>query len=207
VQEQGHLHLKEETSMANTKTASQTQQQPKAETPNRKPVHELRVGRLNAAIWENPTENEVRYNVTFARLYKADTGWHSNDSFGVDDLLGLAKLADQTHSWILQKQQEPEQPALISNSFIPPGYPSGEHFRRLISRVECGALWKLDDRSRKARGEANAIDFRARAIASARDQRFGEGICGFRQPSLTGWRTCDAYGRIEVQGTRQGSVV
>ena len=35
-------------------------------------------------------------------------GWHSNDSFGVDDLLGLAKLADQTHTWLVQKQQGPE---------------------------------------------------------------------------------------------------
>jgi len=45
---------------------------------------------------------------TFARLYKDDNGWHSNDSFSADDLLGLAKLADQTHTWIVQKQQEPE---------------------------------------------------------------------------------------------------
>jgi hypothetical protein len=94
--------------MAN-KTATQTQQQPKAETPTpRKPVHELRLGRLKAAIWENPTDSGVRYNVTFARLYKDDAGWHSNDSFGVDDLLGLAKVADQAHSFIFQKQQEPD---------------------------------------------------------------------------------------------------
>ena len=95
--------------MAN-KTATQTQQQPKAATSTtpRKTVHELRLGRLKAAIWENPTDKGVRYNVTFARLYKVDNGWHSNDSFGLDDLLGLAKLADQTHTWIVQKQQEPE---------------------------------------------------------------------------------------------------
>jgi hypothetical protein len=96
--------------MAN-KTATQTQQQPKAATPaavSRKPVQELRLGRLKAAIWENPTDNGVRYNVTFARLYKDDSGWHSNDSFGLDDLLGLAKLADQAHTWIIQKHQEPE---------------------------------------------------------------------------------------------------
>jgi hypothetical protein len=99
--------------MAN-KTATPTQQQPKAATPSaaalspRKPVHELRLGRLKAAIWENPTDSGVRHNVTFARLYKDDVGWHSSDSFGVDDLLGLAKLADQTHTWLVQKQQGPE---------------------------------------------------------------------------------------------------
>lgn len=54
--------------MAN-KTATQTQQQPKTATPtSHKPIHELRLGRLKAAIWENPTDNGLRYNVTFARL-------------------------------------------------------------------------------------------------------------------------------------------
>lgn len=97
--------------MSKTQTGTQTPQQPTATKPaaaSRKPIHELRLGRLKAAIWENPTDNGVRYNVTFARLYKDDHGWHSNDSFGVDDLLGLAKLADQVHTWVVQKQQEPE---------------------------------------------------------------------------------------------------
>jgi len=33
-----------------------------------------------------------------------DAGWKSTDSFGRDDLLLLAKVIDQTHSWILQAQ-------------------------------------------------------------------------------------------------------
>jgi hypothetical protein len=95
--------------MAKTQTATQTSQQPKIGTPSSKPVHELRLGRLKAAIWENPTENGVRYNVTVTRLYKDETGsWKSTDSFGVDQLLALAKLVDQAHTWIVQKQQEPE---------------------------------------------------------------------------------------------------
>jgi hypothetical protein len=95
--------------MAKTQTATQTPQQPKMGTLSSKPVHELRLGRLKAAIWENLTENGVRYNVTVARLYKDETGsWKSTDSFGVDQLLALAKLVDQAHSWIVQKQQEPE---------------------------------------------------------------------------------------------------
>jgi len=95
--------------MAKTHTTTQTPQQPKAAMPSSKPVHELRLGRLKAAIWENPTENGVRYNVTVARLYEDETGsWKSTDSFGVDQLLALAKLVDQTHTWIVQKQQETE---------------------------------------------------------------------------------------------------
>lgn len=36
-----------------------------------KPVHEVRLGRIKAAIWANETENGVRHNVTISRLYKS----------------------------------------------------------------------------------------------------------------------------------------
>ena len=67
-----------------------------------KPVHEVRVGSVKAAIWENPTENGVRHNVSFERLYKSDDEWKQTQSFGRDDLLVLAKVADQAHTWIFE---------------------------------------------------------------------------------------------------------
>ena len=67
-----------------------------------KPVHEVRVGSVKAAIWENPPENGVRHNVTFERLYKSDDEWKQTQSFGRDDLLVLAKVADQAHTWIFE---------------------------------------------------------------------------------------------------------
>ena len=71
-----------------------------------KPIHEVRLGHIKAAVWKNETEAGVRYNVTFSRIYKdGDTG-NSTDSFGRDDLLLLGKVADQTHSWIFQQSQE-----------------------------------------------------------------------------------------------------
>lgn len=73
-----------------------------------KPVHEVRLGSIKAAIWKNDTQNGVRYNVTFARLYKDGDDWKSTDSFGRDDLLVLAKVADQAHSWIFEQSQEEE---------------------------------------------------------------------------------------------------
>ena len=56
----------------NTKTATPKTQEPKAEaaTANRKPIHEIRMGRIKAAIWQNETDNGIRYNVTVGRLYK-----------------------------------------------------------------------------------------------------------------------------------------
>lgn len=73
-----------------------------------KPAHEVRIGSIKAAIWKNDTCNGVRYNTTFSRLFKEkeDDQWKSTDSFGRDDLLGLAKVADTTHTWICAQTLE-----------------------------------------------------------------------------------------------------
>ena len=72
-----------------------------------KPVHEVRLGLIKAAIWKNENNGVVRYNTTFNRLYKSGDNWQSSDNFGRDDLLIIAKVADQTHSWICAQPQEP----------------------------------------------------------------------------------------------------
>jgi hypothetical protein len=65
------------------------------------PVHEIRLGRIRAAIWENETQNGTRHNATFSRVYRNDDGeWHDSTSFGRDDLLLIGKIADLVHSWI-----------------------------------------------------------------------------------------------------------
>ena len=67
-----------------------------------KPVHEVRLGAVKAAIWENQTDNGTRFNVTVSRIYKDGEQWKSTDSFGRDDLLLLAKVIDQAHTWIFE---------------------------------------------------------------------------------------------------------
>ena len=66
-----------------------------------RPVYRIRLGRIRAAIWKNETENGIRHNVTFSRLYKDGEEWRDTESFGRDDLLLLGKVADLAHSWIL----------------------------------------------------------------------------------------------------------
>ena len=78
---------------------------PAANGGNR-PVHEVRLGRIKAAIWANSTENDVRHNVTFSRLYRDGEDWKDSDSFGRDDLLILAKVADMANTWIFEQGQE-----------------------------------------------------------------------------------------------------
>jgi len=72
----------------------------------RKPIDEIRIGSVKAAIWKNPTDNGDRFNVTFQRLYRDGEEWKSTGSFGREDLLRLAKLADHAHSRIYELQQK-----------------------------------------------------------------------------------------------------
>ena len=75
--------------------------------PKVKPVKELRMGRIKAAIWANDTESGVRHNVTFTRLFKTEDGWEYSASFGRDDLPLLVKVADQAHDWIFSDGSAP----------------------------------------------------------------------------------------------------
>lgn len=71
-----------------------------------RPVHEIRMGRIKAAIWENSTDNGTRHNVTVSRLYKDGEQWKDSSSFGRDDLPLVAKVVDQAHSWIFTEASE-----------------------------------------------------------------------------------------------------
>ncbi len=76
-------------------------------TSNPKPVDEVRIGAVKAAIWRNETDNGSRFNVTFSRSYKDSEGnWKSTSSFRRDDLLVVAKVADQAHSRIFELRRE-----------------------------------------------------------------------------------------------------
>jgi len=69
----------------------------------KRPIHELRLGRIRAAVWENSTQNGMRHNVTISRLYKDGDQWKDSTSFGRDDLPLLAKVADLAHTWIFEQ--------------------------------------------------------------------------------------------------------
>lgn len=70
-----------------------------------RPVHEIRMGRIKATIWENETENGSRYNVNLTRLYKDGDQWKDSTGFGRDDLPLVAKVADLAHTWIFGHNQ------------------------------------------------------------------------------------------------------
>jgi len=68
-----------------------------------KPIHEIRLGKVKAAIWANDTSSGVRHNVTIERLYKDGDDWKSTSSFGRDDLPLACKVLDQAHTWIFEQ--------------------------------------------------------------------------------------------------------
>ena len=80
-------------------------------TTKQKPIHEIRLGAIKAAIWQNESTNGIRYNVTVSRLYKDGDTWKRTESFGRDDLLLVAKVADQAHTWIIEQSQTKEEAA------------------------------------------------------------------------------------------------
>lgn len=86
---------------------------PRQPSTKTRPVHEIRLGRVVAAIWENRTEQgDVRHNVTIGRIYKQDEQWRETQSFGRDELPLAMKVLDQCHTWIFaQRQQRANQPA------------------------------------------------------------------------------------------------
>jgi hypothetical protein len=68
-----------------------------------RPVEEVRFGNIKAAIWRNEGQNGPWFNVTLQRLYRTEEGqWTSTTAFGRDDLLLLAKVANATHSRVLE---------------------------------------------------------------------------------------------------------
>lgn len=84
--------------------------------PKDRPVEVVRIRNVRANIWANRLEGgRVVYNVTFDRLWKEDDQtdaqgevtrkgeWRQSTSFGKDDLLLLAKVADLVHTRIYDK--------------------------------------------------------------------------------------------------------
>jgi hypothetical protein len=69
-----------------------------------RPIHTIRYGSIRAAIWRNIVDNgnasRSMYNVTLSRSYKDGNAWKDSTSFGLDDLLELAKAANEAHTWI-----------------------------------------------------------------------------------------------------------
>ncbi len=69
------------------------------------PAHKLRDGALQVTIWRNSGEKGNWYSVMPSRSYRKGETWRESDSLGADDLLAMAKLLNQAHSWIVDARK------------------------------------------------------------------------------------------------------
>ena len=79
-----------------------------------KPVHEIRLGSVRAAIWANITQNGVRHSVTISRSYRVGNDWKKTNSYGKEDLLVLDKITELAQKWLykyetIQPNQTPQE--------------------------------------------------------------------------------------------------
>ena len=86
--------------MAVTKNNPHKPPAPANDNGKQRPAHEIRLGRIRATIWANQGESGTWFNVTLSRSYKDGDEWKSSSSFGRDELLTVAKVADLANTWI-----------------------------------------------------------------------------------------------------------
>ena len=72
-------------------------------------LHEVKKGRVKAAIWENESRNGVFHKVTFQCLYRKDGAWKSTQSFSPDDLRNVVAAAVLAEEWLDAQQDERTQ--------------------------------------------------------------------------------------------------
>lgn len=70
------------------------------------PVHSLRHRNLKASIWRNETKNGPMYKVMVVRSYRENDQWRDTHGFGFDELMNVAKLFLDAHSWIAAEREK-----------------------------------------------------------------------------------------------------
>ncbi len=90
--------------------ANEIENQPRKEpAKGERPVHEIRSGRIRAAIWKNQTASGPLLTASFERIYRTESGeWRSSHSYSASELLELARVAENTHAYIRSQQQTEE---------------------------------------------------------------------------------------------------
>lgn len=68
-------------------------------------VHQIRLGAVQALIWEDSTLEEVKYRVSISRVHRAGERAALADQFDVDQLPLVAELADMAHLWICEQAE------------------------------------------------------------------------------------------------------
>jgi hypothetical protein len=74
--------------------------QQETEANRNRPFHEIRQRSIRATIWLNETSNGPMFKVTVSRLYRDGDQWKDTNSFGYEDLMNVAKVLFDAHTFI-----------------------------------------------------------------------------------------------------------
>lgn len=70
-----------------------------------KPIKKVGLGRIEAAIWLNESDDGKRwFRVTIARSYQNGDEWSRTRSFSLDDLPVAAQALQMAYSWIWERE-------------------------------------------------------------------------------------------------------
>lgn len=64
------------------------------------PVFKTKIGLVKGTVWLNDTF----YSVTISRSYKNGDEWHDTTTFGHDDMLNVAKIAERCELFVASKR-------------------------------------------------------------------------------------------------------
>ena len=84
-----------------------------ADKKNR-PVHQIRLGAIQAAIWPNHSEKtgESWYTVTVSRSYRVEEQFKDTKKFYRDDLPIVSKAIEMAYAWIWEHPAPGESEAI-----------------------------------------------------------------------------------------------
>lgn len=75
-----------------------------------KPVHKIKVGAVNTAIWKNETEKGVFFSVTFTRTFMSkDEVLKNTSTFPLHTLSDQRIASEKAEAWINQARLKNEQ--------------------------------------------------------------------------------------------------
>lgn len=64
-----------------------------------KPVHEVRLGSIKAAIWRDTNADKTRFNISITRIYKDGDKWKQSEYLNRDDLPKVVLVAQKAYEW------------------------------------------------------------------------------------------------------------
>ena len=76
----------------------------------KKPIHRIPLGNIEAAIWANETKDQKTwFNVTLSRSYKDEDQWRDTNSFRHGDLPVAALALGMAYVWLWDHQMKEKQ--------------------------------------------------------------------------------------------------